>query len=104
MDCTAEAQGLALVETEARQLLRSLSPARAGAATDFGSAPLELPKGEAFIAPAQINYVGKAANIYDQGYVYHGSASVILRSLRMRICCPFLRLRSAAARTRPAKC
>ena len=44
---------------------------------------LSLPEAEAFIAPAQINYVGKAANIYDQGYVYHGSASVILRYLRM---------------------
>ncbi|WP_297892800.1 insulinase family protein [uncultured Desulfovibrio sp.] len=96
MDCTAEAQGLALVETEARQLLRSLSPARAGAATDFGNAPLELPKGEAFIAPAQINYVGKAANIYDQGYVYHGSASVILRSLRMGYLWERVRVRGGA--------
>ena len=95
-DCTAEARGLGAVETEARQLLRALAPARAGSATGFGNAPLDLPKGEAFIAPAQINYVGKAANIYDQGYVYHGSASVILRYLRMGYLWERVRVRGGA--------
>ncbi len=96
VDCTAETQGLTLVEAETRQLLRALSPVRAGAATDFGSVPMELPRSEAFIAPAQINYVGKAANIYDQGYVYHGSASVILRSLRMGYLWERVRVRGGA--------
>ena len=96
IDCTAEAQGLPLVEAEARQLLRALSPVRAGSAADFGSSPMDLPQGEAFIAPAQINYVGKAANIYDQGYVYHGSASVILRSLRMGYLWERVRVRGGA--------
>ena len=82
-DCTAEAEGLKLAETEARKLLHALPPARPGSESGLGATPMELPKGEAFIAPAQINYVGKAANIYDQGYTYHGSASVILRYLRM---------------------
>lgn len=95
-DCTAEAQGLTMVEAEARQLLRALAPARAGSESGFGSAPLDLPQGEAFIAPAQINYVGKAANIYDQGYVYHGSASVILRYLRMGYLWERVRVRGGA--------
>ena len=56
----------------------------------------DLPEAEAFVAPAQINYVGKAANIYDQGYVYHGSASVILRYLRMGYLWEQVRVRGGA--------
>lgn len=44
----------------------------------------DAPQGdEAFAVPAQVNYVGKAANLYDLGYVYHGSANVIFKHLRM---------------------
>ncbi|KAK4284677.1 hypothetical protein QN277_001475 [Acacia crassicarpa] len=32
---------------------------------------------EAIVVPTQVNYVGKAANIYDSGYELHGSAYVI---------------------------
>lgn len=83
-DCTAEAPGLAAARDKARALLASL-PERAATATPDArvTAPLHLPAGEAFLAPARINYVGKAANLYNHGYVYHGSASVILRYLRM---------------------
>ncbi len=38
---------------------------------------------EALCVPAQVNYVGKAANLYDLGYQYHGSANVIFKHLRM---------------------
>ena len=31
--------------------------------------------------PAQVNYVGKAANLYDLGYVLHGSSTVVSRYL-----------------------
>lgn len=95
-DCTAEAAGLALAETQARQLLQALPPVRPGAASGIGEAPMSLPEAEAFIAPAQINYVGKAANIYDQGYTYHGSASVILRYLRMGYLWERVRVRGGA--------
>lgn len=95
-DCTAEAPGLALAETQVRQLLQALPPVRPGAASNIGAAPMNLPAAEAFIAPAQINYVGKAANIYDQGYVYHGSASVILRYLRMSYLWERVRVRGGA--------
>ncbi len=38
---------------------------------------------EGLTIPAQVNYVGKAANLYELGYKYDGSAEVILGYLRM---------------------
>jgi hypothetical protein len=38
---------------------------------------------EGLAIPAQVNFVGKAANLYDLGYKYDGSAEVILGYLRM---------------------
>ncbi|MEZ4618128.1 MAG: hypothetical protein R2867_21805 [Caldilineaceae bacterium] len=32
--------------------------------------------------PAQVNYVGKAANLYDLGYHHHGSVNVISNFVR----------------------
>ncbi len=46
-------------------------------------APDALPAAEALVVPAQVNYVGKGANLYDLGYAYHGSVSVVLKHLRM---------------------
>ncbi|MCL1889137.1 MAG: insulinase family protein [Desulfovibrionaceae bacterium] len=40
------------------------------------------PEREALLVPAQVNYVGKGVNLYDHGYVWHGSALVILKYLR----------------------
>ncbi len=37
---------------------------------------------EAMVAPSQVNYVGKGADLYRQGYRYHGSVGVIARYLR----------------------
>ena len=34
------------------------------------------------VAPSQVNYVGKGADLYRQGYRYHGSVGVIARYLR----------------------
>jgi Zn-dependent M16 (insulinase) family peptidase len=38
---------------------------------------------EGLTIPAQVNYVGKAANLYDLGYKYDGSAEVVMGYLRM---------------------
>lgn len=96
-DCTAEAEGLALAQDKARALLADLPPQPAQARESQAIQPMrDLPAAEAFVAPAQINYVGKAANIYDQGYVYHGSASVILRYLRMGYLWEQVRVRGGA--------
>lgn len=40
------------------------------------------PIDEGLTIPSQVNYVGKGANLYDYGYQYHGSAAVIVNSLR----------------------
>ncbi len=40
-------------------------------------------KKEGLAIPAQVNYVGKAANLYDLGYEYDGSAEVITGYLRL---------------------
>ncbi len=37
---------------------------------------------EGFSIPAKVNYVGKAANIYDSGYKFHGSALVANKLVR----------------------
>lgn len=44
--------------------------------------PAGTPANEALLAPSQVNFVGKAANLYDLGYDFHGSALVITRYLR----------------------
>ncbi len=95
-DCTAEADGLTRATGLARQLLADLPAARPNAAAGPDATPLSLPAGEALIAPAQINYVGKAANLYDLGYAYHGSAAVILRYLRMGYLWEHVRVRGGA--------
>jgi Zn-dependent M16 (insulinase) family peptidase len=37
---------------------------------------------EGLVVPAQVNYVAKAANLYDLGYKLHGSVGVVTRFLR----------------------
>jgi Zn-dependent M16 (insulinase) family peptidase len=44
--------------------------------------PVHNPAFEGLTIPTQVNYVGKAANLYDLGYKLHGSASVITNFLR----------------------
>jgi Zn-dependent M16 (insulinase) family peptidase len=44
--------------------------------------PDELPAREGLTIPAQVNYVGKGADLYRLGYVYHGSINVIMNLVR----------------------
>ena len=44
--------------------------------------PAALPTSEGLTIPAQVNYVGKGANLYDLGYNVNGSVSVITNLLR----------------------
>ena len=44
--------------------------------------PGSLPESEALTAPTRVNYVGCSANLYDSGYIMHGSALVITRYLQ----------------------
>ncbi len=80
MDCTGDAKTLKQVEAKAQTFMLTMPQ------KDFTPAKWtkpNLPKAEVFTAPAQINYVGKGANLYDLGYKYHGSAQVIFKYLRM---------------------
>jgi hypothetical protein len=47
-----------------------------------GWAPTPLPNNEGLTIPAQVNYVGKGANLYELGYQHHGSINVISNFLR----------------------
>ena len=93
-DVTGESAALHRVEEEGSRLLRSLPDGRAGEHAPVQ--PLDLPDAEAFFAPAQVNYVGKAANLIDLGYPYRGSMSVVLRSLRMGYLWERVRVRGGA--------
>jgi Zn-dependent M16 (insulinase) family peptidase len=42
----------------------------------------DMPENEGLSIPAQVNYVGKGANLYELGYTLHGSISVIANHLR----------------------
>jgi Zn-dependent M16 (insulinase) family peptidase len=42
-----------------------------------------MQKKEGLTIPAQVNYVGKGANLYDLGYQYDGSADVVMGYLRL---------------------
>lgn len=62
------------------QALIDLLPARATAAAAWSPTP--LPPHEGLTIPAQVNYVGKGANLYDLGYELHGSVHVVANYLR----------------------
>ena len=56
-------------------------PAKKVKLSPFGVQPTQ--KKEGLTIPAQVNYVGKGANLYDLGYEYDGSAEVITGYLRL---------------------
>jgi presequence protease len=49
--------------------------------SSFNIQPAQMKEG--LTIPAQVNYVGKGANLYDLGYEYDGSAEVVVGYLRM---------------------
>lgn len=88
---TVDPDARSRVETRLERFLAEL-PATASARTGakaFGPSfrrPLwpdaRIPDNEAFIIPAGVNFVGKAVNLYAQGYAPHGAAQVASRILR----------------------
>ncbi len=76
---TLDATNFARFEPQLRDFLNTLpitAPQQQRWTPIFDSAP------EGLIIPAQVNYVGKGANIYDLGYRYHGSINVITNFIR----------------------
>jgi len=59
----------------------SALPAKEARLSPFGVQPTQMKEG--LTIPAQVNYVGKGANLYDLGYEHDGSAEVIVGYLRM---------------------
>lgn len=55
-----------------------------------------IPTFEGLTIPAQVNYVGKGANLYREGYRFHGSAQVISRFLRNSYLWDRIRVRGGA--------
>lgn len=79
INVTLDAQNWQLLERQLEGFVNALPQKRAAKAI---WTPAELPVNEGLTIPAQVNYVGKGANLYDLGYELHGSVSVITSSLR----------------------
>ncbi len=76
---TLDATSYAQIRPQLEQLLAAL-PAHPAQTVQWN--PALVPQHEGLTIPAQVNYVGKAANLYELGYQLHGSISVITRYLR----------------------
>jgi hypothetical protein len=79
VNVTSEAGDWAQFEPELASFVGGL-PAGEGALARWS--PTLGPANEGLVIPAQVNYVGKGANLYDLGYQLHGSAFVISNYLR----------------------
>jgi len=66
----------------APQLAEFLATLPAEAADRMAWTPPAFAENEGLSIPAQVNYVGKGANLYELGYTLHGSMSVITNHLR----------------------
>lgn len=64
------------------QLAEFLAALPAEAAEPMAWTPPAFAENEGLSIPAQVNYVGKGANLYELGYTLHGSMSVITNHLR----------------------
>lgn len=78
-NATLDAENWQQVQPQLQGLIDHL-PARAASAAAWSPAP--LPAHEGLTLPAQVNYVGKGANLYDLGYELHGSVHVVANFLR----------------------
>ena len=79
VNATVDAAGWAQVRPVIEQFAYGL-PAAAGHTQAWQ--PSQYPANEGLTLPAQVNYVGKGANLYDVGYRYHGSLNVISNLIR----------------------
>ncbi len=78
-NATVDAEGWAQVRPALEEFARALPSTVATAQT---WQPGVYPVNEGLTLPAQVNYVGKGANLYDVGYRYHGSLNVINNLIR----------------------
>ena len=76
---SADRKDLHSIEPRVRRFLGSL-PDRPAAIQTWQ--PLLFPQFEGIMIPSQVNYVGKGADLYREGYQLHGSSKVITGYLR----------------------
>jgi Zn-dependent M16 (insulinase) family peptidase len=76
---TLDGENWAAFQPKLSQFVSALPAAPRKSAT---WAPQPGPAFEGLTIPARVNYVGKGANLYEQGYELHGSMSVISNYLR----------------------
>jgi len=79
INLTADQEGRSSLDPAMGEFLDSMKQGPAAAAGWVLGAP---PPCEGMTIPAQVNYVGKGADLYGLGYRFHGSALVIIRYLR----------------------
>ncbi len=79
VNVTADSTDLTRLEPLLRAFLDAL-PARDPVYVDWVRE--SMPEFEGLTMPAQVNYVGKGADLYASGYRFHGSSIVIARYLR----------------------
>ncbi|KAJ8763421.1 hypothetical protein K2173_002304 [Erythroxylum novogranatense] len=91
VNLTADGNNLRTSEKYVSKFL-DLLPSNAPVKTSAWNAQLS-PHNEAIVIPTQVNYVGKAGNVYDTGYQLSGSSYVISRFIsntwlwdRVRVC------------------
>jgi len=79
VNVTADGDAWRTIEPEVHAFLERI-PERGR--TPCAWAVPSLPQAEALRVPAQVNFVGKAVNLYDHGYTYHGSMQVMTNLVR----------------------
>lgn len=75
INLTSDGKNLKVAEKYIRKLISSL-PSTSPITSSISNSHLPS-NNEAILVPTQVNYVGKAANIYENGYQLNGSAYVI---------------------------
>lgn len=80
LNITVDAANWNVLRPELDSFLAAL-PYRDADLSAFGVQPKKMREG--LTIPAQVNYVGKGANLYDLGYEYGGSADVVIGYLRI---------------------
>ncbi|KAL1831589.1 hypothetical protein ACET3Z_001240 [Daucus carota] len=79
INLTADAKNLTNSEKHVGKFL-DLLPSSSSAESEIWKARLPTIS-EAIVIPTQVNYVGKAANLYETGYEFNGSAHVISKHI-----------------------
>ena len=81
INVTADANDRAAIFQTLEKFLKNVpgSGQKRSTVWNFSESPAQS---EALLAPSRVNYVGSAINLFDNGYVYDGSALVITKYLR----------------------